>query len=103
MKLSQMNTDKALEVICVISPFIESLLVNPKIKEVLENLENLQMIDILKVIPIILRDHKNETLEVLACVNEKTVEEVKNQPATETIKEIKELLTDEEFMNIVGL
>lgn len=103
MKLSQMNTDKALEVICVISPFIESLLVDPKIKEVLENLDNLQMLDMLKVIPVILKDHKEETLTVLACVNEKTVEEVRNQPATQTIKEIKELLTDEEFMSIVGL
>lgn len=42
---------------------------------------------------------KNEFFHIVAIFEEKTVDEVKKQPITTTIKTIKEIMTDEELMD----
>ena len=52
-----------------------------------------------KLIPILLKKHKENIYNVLAIVNDKTVEEIRKQNPVQTIKQLKELWSDKELLN----
>lgn len=98
MKISQMTTDKAADVLIRIAEPASSIMHDEKVYEMLEKLakgnsdsavkffaDNISM-----VVTVLLKDHRSDVFEVVAAMNDKTVEEVAGQPITQTIKDIKE-------------
>lgn len=113
MRLNEISTDKALDLLCELTLPLTTIATDKELieaiykrtvvaKETTQSEKNIigtmQVAKNLKVIiPKLLKTHKNEVYEVLAIINEKDVEEIKKQSLIETIKEVKELLQDEEL------
>ena len=50
-------------------------------------------------IPLILKKHREDTLGILAAVNETTVEAVKKQSVLKTMRQIQEIVKDKDMLN----
>jgi hypothetical protein len=111
MKISQLSTDKAVSVLCELTPHVESIFVDNDLMEELKTAldfakaktraEQLALIlgKFSKIIPILLDKKKNNVFGILAVLNEKTVEEISAQNIIVTMKQIKELSTDKDLID----
>lgn len=113
MKLSEISSNKMMDVLCdlvvpiatiaedrqILEAFFERVTVDEgmsyKERKVLGIMQVAQNFKI--IIPGLLRNHRNDVYEILSIINEKEIEEIKNQSPIETVKQVKELLEDEEF------
>lgn len=112
------ETDKALDVIADITPYLGELFSDEDIKKVfsdtivkdeeetkddfekrINKLGNKRMIESVK---ILLKKHKVIVYTILANIFEKDVEEIKKQSIFVTTKQILDLLNDEDFKNFLG-
>ena len=110
IKLSKLNTDQMLDKICELTPFLSSIVTDKKLIETFsekvkstegeEKVNQFVATKIVKLVPLLFKDHKEDFLSILAIMKESTLEEVKNQPFTTTIKEVKELVTDKDLIDI---
>lgn len=113
MRLSQVSTDKAMDVLCELTPHITEILSDEELMEELktavdfdvEGCETLAgrfaMIGdkISKIIPILLKKKKYNLFSILGVLNEKTAEEISKQNFLITMKQIKEMSKDKELVN----
>lgn len=111
MKISQLSTDKAVSVLCELTPHVESIFVDNDLMEELKTAldfakaktmaEQLALIlgKFSRIIPILLDKKKNDVFGILAVLNEKTVEEISAQNIIVTMKQIKELSTDKDLID----
>lgn len=104
-----MKTSVAIDKLIDIAPIIADL--RPKLKEdkdfinFMENYvkgkKDVSEIDnfdfVLHILPTAIKNYKQELYGILAILCDKTVEEVSEQSLGETIKVIKELLSDDDF------
>lgn len=113
MKLSELTTDQALDKIVELTPYIEEIIkdkeINSIIKDKLKIEQGTKKEDILdlgvdkgiekivKLIPALLKTRRNAVYGIISVMNEKTIEEIANQSLVFTIKQITELLKDEEL------
>ncbi|MGL5869097.1 hypothetical protein, partial [Clostridium chrysemydis] len=95
MKLSELSTDRGMEVLAEITIIVGEILEDKDLKKALfsktevtkeltmEERQTLVYENILKkakvIIPSILRTNKDNVLSILALINEKSLEEIKNQ------------------------
>ena len=54
---------------------------------------------VMSMIPFLFGDYKEYVFEILAIVGDKTAEEVKAQPFTETLAQIKEIIANKDLVN----
>lgn len=110
MRLSEISTDRALDVLCEVSVYIGNIATDEALTDELKkhmNTSGMSKAEIMKagaekisaIAPIVLKSHKNDVLGILAAVNEKTVDELKQQNVMNTMKMVKELVQDEEFIS----
>ena len=111
MKISQLSTDRAVSVLCELTPHVESIFVDNDLMEELKTAldfakaktraEQLALIlgKFSKIIPILLDKKKNDVFGILAVLNEKTVEEISAQNIIVTMNQIKELSTDKDLID----
>lgn len=111
MQLSQLDTNKMCDIFCEITEPISVILSDQNLLDVLKDkmglkpesskAEQLQAgaMKIGLLAPILLKDHRKEVYKILATVNEKTIEEIAEQKAMITIKEIKDFITDKDLMS----
>lgn len=106
-----MSTDKVLDVITEITPSVSNIIENEKINEILmdkigvlsdDSKETVKkkgitkgISNLAKIIPIVLKEHREDIYHILSVVNDKPMEEIKKQNVLLTIKQINELLSDE--------
>lgn len=97
MKISQMTTNQAADVLIRISVPASNIMHDSETMEVLEKLANgndspLSFIadNIVPVTSVLLKNHREDVYEVVAALSGKTIDEIGNQKITETIKDIKE-------------
>lgn len=110
-----MNTDKVLDKICELTPYIEEIVKDKEISkiladkakvnsndkdEILEQGFNKGLENILKFVPILLKTHRESVYGIISVMNEKDIEEIKNQSILETIKQFNELLRDKELVAV---
>ena len=98
----QITTEKAFDLLPAVAEIIEKLDLKKYITEnQTKNEKQLEQKGLDLVLHIIKNTGtiKTEVFEVLAIVQDTTVEEVKSQPASKTIKQFKELLSDKELMS----
>ncbi len=114
MKLSEMSNEQCLQKVVEITPYLGEIMQDEellsifydridvsgmeekegKIKGIAKGVSNFT-----KIIPILLTKHKENIYKTLAIVNDKTVEEIKEQNPLTTIKQVKELWSDKELLN----
>lgn len=103
MKLSQMNTDKAFDVIADITPVIGKITKDEAFQKIIKKSEgqrkSLQGVDLfLNGIPIFLKKYKEDTYYILSKLTDQSVEEIGKQNFFKTAKQIKDLVQDEDLM-----
>lgn len=98
-----MRTDVAIEKLCNVAPVVadlaEKLSKDTEFKSlVLSTKENVNnAVFLLKVLPLLLKNYAAEAYEILSIWNEKSVDEIKAQPFSETVRQIKALFADEDI------
>ena len=111
MKLSEFSTDKAMDVLCEITPYIENIITDTELIAELKkaiNLDNaetmaakmaLAVAKITKIIPILLKNRKEDFYSILSALNEKSVEEIAKQNIIVTAMQIRDIAKDKELLD----
>lgn len=111
MKLSEMTTDRAMDVLCEITPCIanitadEELLaelrnaIDPKAVKTKSELMVKGVEKITKLAPIVLKKRKADVFGILAALNEKTAEEIGKQNIIATMAQVREVVKDKDLMD----
>ena len=98
-----MRTDFAVEKLCNIAPIIsniaEKIAKDTEFKAFMKeyNADKTNRVFMLKIIPILLKNYREEAFEILAIWYEKSVEEIKEQAFSKTSDEVKKIFLDEDF------
>ena len=108
MKLSEMSTNQAADVMIQIAPEIELLVNDDEFAKVIKDRKTtkdpkkaskLGGLYLLQVATYLLKVHRGSTWVILGALNQKEPEEIGKQLLSETVKQITEVLTDKEFMS----
>lgn len=110
MKLSELSTDRAADVLCELAPYVGNItndetVVNT-IGKVMENGQELNrygqvmmlMGRIGEFVPLLLKEHRLDVYGILSVMNERPVAEIAAQRLMDTMRQVKELFKDEDFM-----
>lgn len=111
MKISELSTDKALDVICEITPFVDEIATDEEListlKEKVKLPEGATRADMLKIgadkinkiVPILLKKKRSAIYGILAALNETSIEKISKQSVISTAKQIKEAVGDKELID----
>lgn len=111
MKLSELSTDRALDVMCELTPYIGNITndetVVKTIGKVMENGQDLNrygqfmvvMGRIGEFIPLLLKTHRSDIYGILSIMNERTVAEIAAQKLADTIRQAREVFQDEDLIS----
>lgn len=98
-----MRTDIAIDKLCNVAPVIadmtEKLSKDEEFKAFMQNYkaEQSNRVFLFKVIPLLLKNYREDIFEILAVWSDKPVEAIKAQPFAETVNEIQTIWADEDF------
>ena len=98
-----MRTDIAVEKVCSLAPIIaelsEKLSKDKEFKDFMKsyNDEQTNRVFVFKVLPLLIKNYHEEAFEMLAIWYEKSVDEVKAQPFSVTVEEVKKIFGDKDF------
>lgn len=111
MKLSELSTDRALDVLCELTPYIANIASDEAVvsavgKVVDANKEiNIYGKALLlaermgEIIPALFKDHRLDVYGVLSIMNERPASEIAAQKITDTILQVRELFQDPELLS----
>lgn len=111
MKLSELSTDRATDVLCELTPYITNILsdeallselrtaIDFKESNTLAEKMALTAGKITNIIPILLKNRKSDVFGILGALNEKSVEEIAKQNFIKTMKQIKDIAKDKELLD----
>lgn len=111
MKLSQMTTDRATDVLCEITPNITNIVADDDLMAELRMVVNPEEVKtraellakfaekISKLVPIVLKKRRLDVFGILAALNEKSVEEIGNQNILATMAQVREIVKDKDLMD----
>lgn len=111
MKLSELSTDKALDVLCELTPYIKNITddeaATSSIGKVLDDGQGLNLYGRFMLlagwvgdfIPVLLRTHRADVYGILSVMNERPVEEIASQKLIDTMAQVRELFQDEDFVS----
>lgn len=111
MKLSDLTTDRAADVLCEISIYLVNITTDEELMSELK--KRLQLTGhettfetvaiaaekMSKIVTIVLKEHKADIFGILAAVNDDIPEMVAKQNVIKTMSQIKELVKDEELIS----
>ena len=111
MKLSEMTTDRAMDVLCEITPCIANITADEELLAELRNAIDPKAVKtkaelmvkgvekITKLAPIVLKKRKADVFGILAALNEKTAEEIGKQNIIATMAQVREVVKDKDLMD----
>ena len=111
MRLSELSTDRATDVLCELTPYIANIVSDEELLEELKKAVDRKDIvnkaqwlavgaeKITKIIPILLKKRKEDVFGILAVMNEKTVEQIAKQNILVTLKQAKTAFKDKELID----
>ena len=111
MKLSEMTTDRAMDVLCEITPCIANITADEELLAELRNAIDPKAVKtkaelmvkgvekIAKLVPIVLKKRKTDVFGILAVLNEKTAEEIGKQNIIATMAQVREVVKDKDLMD----
>lgn len=108
--LSQMTTDETCDVLCIAAPHIQNMAVDknliaevqrrlPKGEHTQIDVYRFGLTRVVNLVPIFLKDHREDVYAILSLFNGLTPEECGKQGFLSTLAQINELVKDEEFVN----
>ena len=115
MKLSELSTDKALDVLCELTPYIKNITddeaATSSIGKVLDDGQGLNLYGRFMLlagwvgdfIPVLLRTHRADVYGILSVMNERPVEEIASQKLIDTMAQVRELFRDEDLLSFFRL
>lgn len=108
MRLSDLTTDRAAEVLCEIAPCIASITGDKALLDTLRDAipRGATAAEICatgarkvsEIIPVLLRDHRNDLFTLLAVLNETSAESIAVQNVLVTIKQCRDLFADKDLL-----
>ena len=110
MKLSQLSTDKAADMLCELTPYIANITGDKSLLDELahkfdskgKSVAELYVFAAKKytaLVPILLKTHKADVFGVLAVLNETPPEAVGKQNVLSTMRQIREAFKDKELLD----
>ena len=113
MKLSEISTERAADVLCELTPLIDSIVTDDDMMQALSaalGKNDLQTMSVGqkmmlvtsklgKVVPILMKKRRAEMFGILGVLNEKTPEEIARQKMVETMRQIHHLTNDRELID----
>ncbi len=109
MKLSELSTDRAADVLCEISVFllnitsdedvITSLKLNTKEAKTVAEKYAMAANRVSQWVPMLLKNHREDWFGILAVLNEKNVDDIRKQKIVETLRQIREITQDKELID----
>lgn len=109
MKISQLNTDNGLDVLCEIVPYIGNIIEDEKLtaelrrKTALEPSASMAEVyaagidKLAKIVPVVLKTHRSDVYAIVAAINGKTPEDIAKQNFLKTAADIRDIVQDKEF------
>ena len=113
MKLSELTTDRAFDVICEITPAVDDIICDEEliaeIMKKIEKKEGMNKMDIVrlaaekvsKIIPIILKKKRASVYTIIAALNMTDIETVAEQNIIKTMEQIKDAFRDKDIVDFV--
>ena len=111
MKISKMSTEKAMDVLCELTPYMINIVTDEalitELKSAIDFTKANTMAEkialtagkITRIVPIILKDHKKDLCGIVGVMNEKTVDEIVEQNTITTMKQIRDIAKDKELLD----
>lgn len=110
MKLSELNTDEALDVLCELTPYINNIVTDDALldelkakvkatgKETKAEIMSIGTEKINKLVPMLLKGHKADVYGILSAVNGIDAETIGKQNIIKTMSQIRECIKDKELI-----
>jgi len=111
MKLSEMSSNKAADVILQVMPDIEELMKDEELKEIIasrkvksdgEDAYSLGKMFMIKIATYLLREKRSTVWNILAAMNDKTAEEISEQNVIALTGQIFEVLGDRQLISFLS-
>lgn len=111
MKLSELSTDLALDVLCELTPYISNIASDDAVvgavgkivdtdKDINLYGKGLMLVErIGDIVPVLLKTHRPDVYGILSVMNERPVAEIAAQKITDTIRQVRELFQDPELLS----
>ena len=110
MKLSQLTTERAADVLCELTPYIANITGDKALLDELEKkfdrkgksvaeLYTFAAHKYATLAPILLKEHRNDVFGVLAVLNECSTDEIAKQNSMKTMKQVREVFQDKELLD----
>lgn len=111
MKISEISTERAMDVLCELTPYVTNIVTDEtlvaELKEAIDFKEANTMAEkialtaekITKIIPIILKNRKNDVFGIVGVLNGKTIDEIAKQNIIVTMKQIRDIAKDKELLD----
>lgn len=109
MKLSELSTDQAADVLCELTPYISNISTDEslvgtlgKTMDIGEDVNIYGKFTMLagriaEIVPLLLKTHRPDVYGILSVMNERPVAEIASQKLMETMRQARELVQDEDF------
>lgn len=111
MKLSELSTDRAADVLCEITPFLANLAGDTALQDTLRDKLKLQDGQKLStaelytfgaqklavIVPIVLKDHRADVFGMLAALNGTTAAQIAAQGVMDTMGQLREVMQDKQL------
>ncbi len=110
MKLSELSTDRALDVLCELTPYVSNIASDDavvravgKIVDTGDNInlygKSLRLVERLgEIVPALLKDHRSDVYGILSVMNERPAAEIAAQKLVDTIRQVREVFQDEDLL-----
>lgn len=111
MKISEISTDNAMDVLCELTPYVTNIVTDEdlvgELKKAIDFKEANTMAEkmaltaekITKIIPILLKNRKNDVFGIVGVLNGKTIDEIAKQNIIVTMKQIRDIAKDKELLD----
>jgi hypothetical protein len=111
MKLSKITTDRAMDVLCEITPNVANIVTDEELMAELKKAVDPNDVEtkagllakgverVANIVPIILKKRKFDMFGILAALNEKTIEEIGKQNILVTMAQVRDIVKDKDLMD----
>ena len=111
MKLSQLSTDRAMDLLCEIATPVTNIMTDEELIKELKSAVDFEKANTMaekialitgkftKILPLIFKKRKADLFSILASLNEKTIEEIGSQNVIKTMSQIKDIAKDKELLD----
>ena len=113
MKLSEISTERAADVLCELTPLVDSIITDEDLMQSLSAVVNREQTETMsvgqkmllvssklgKIVPILMKKRRAEMFGILAVLNEKTPEQIASQNMLVTMMQVRDLANDRELID----